>query len=90
MQQAKQRKTTSKEWRRPSYEEQPLERTTSTAPAWAWGCELCNFGTVKGTTNTYCTCQAGQARARWASGNMAPLEDEIRVPTFNAAYGGGA
>jgi len=87
MQQAKQ-KTTSKEFKRPPYEEKPIAKANY--PRWADGCELCNFGTVKGTTNTYCTCQAGQARARWASGNMAPLEDEIRVPTFNAAYGGGA
>ena len=90
MAQAKQQKTTSKEFKREPYKRNELSRTTSTAPAWAWGCELCEYGTVKGTTNEYCTCQAGQARARWASGNMAPLEDEIRVPTFNAAYGGGA
>ena len=78
----------SDKWTREQYQEKPLARATSNAPAWAWGCEFCNFGTVKGTVNEYCTCQAGQARARWARGEMAPLEDEIHVPTFNAAYGG--
>ena len=78
------------DFKREPYKEKELSRITSNAPAWAWGCELCNFGTVKGTVNTFCTCQAGQARARWASGNMAPLDDaaDVVVPTFNCAYGG--
>lgn len=84
--QAKQQKTTSKEFKRPPYEEKPIAKANY--PRWADGCELCKFG--KRADGMFCTCQAGQARARWASGNMAPLEDEIRVPTFNAAYGGAA
>lgn len=77
-------------WNRPTYQTKELARATSNAPAWAWGCERCNFGTVKGTVNTLCTCEAGQARGRWARGEMAPLDnaDDIVVPTFNAAYGG--
>jgi hypothetical protein len=70
-------------WNRPTYEAKDLSRLTSAAPAWAWGCELCSFGTVKGTLNQFCTCRAGQAKARWASGQMAPDDDEIHVPTFN-------
>ena len=74
---------------REPYKQKDFARATSNAPAWAWGCEHCNFGTVKGTVNQFCTCQAGQARARWASGNMAPLDDAADiVPTFNGAYGG--
>ena len=79
-------------WTREQYQEKPLVRTTSAAPDWAWGCELCNYGVVKGTVNTLCTCRAGQARGRWASGNMAPLDEPgdivVNVPTMNAAYGG--
>ena len=75
---------------REPYKQKDFARATSNAPAWAFGCEFCNFGTVKGTVNQFCTCQAGQARARWASGNMAPLDDaaDVVVPTFNGAYGG--
>lgn len=79
-------------FKREPYKQNPLARATSAAPAWAWGCERCAFGVVTGTTNTLCTCQAGQVRGRWATGNMAPLDsaDDIVVPTINAAYGGAA
>lgn len=75
-------------FKREPYAQKELSRITSTAPAWAWGCERCAFGVVKGTVNQLCTCQAGQARARWAAVTMRSDEDEIRVPTVHAAYGG--
>lgn len=75
-------------WSRETYKQKELSRITSSAPAWAWGCDRCKFGVVNGTTNQLCTCEAGQARGRWASGNMREDTDDVHVPTFNAAYGG--
>jgi len=75
-------------WSRETYKQKELSRITSSAPAWAWGCDRCKFGVVTGTTNQLCTCEAGQARGRWASGNMREDADDVHVPTFNAAYGG--
>jgi hypothetical protein len=69
-------------WNRPTYEAKDLSRLTSAAPAWAWGCERCKFGVLNGTIGAFCTCEAGQARQRCASGQMAP-DEEIHVPTFN-------
>lgn len=86
---AKQHKTTSKEWNRPTYQGKDFARATSAAPAWAFGCELCNFNFGVQDDGRFCTCQAGQARARLARGQMTPIEDDVHVPTFNAAYGGG-
>lgn len=55
-------------WRRPPYEVKTLEQASF--PRWALGCERCNYGTVRGTFDEYCTCQAGQARRRWATGQI--------------------
>ncbi len=80
------------DFKREPYAQKELSRVTSTAPAWAWGCERCAFGVVNGTRGELCTCQAGQARGRWQRGDMSPLDDadDVVVPTFNAAYGGAA
>lgn len=77
-------------WSRPTYQRKDFSLTTlPEGVTWAKGCDRCDFGTVKGTVNQFCTCQAGQARARWASGNMALLDESTDVvPTFNGAYGG--
>ena len=75
-------------WNRPVYERKELSRATSNAPAWAWGCELCEFG--RQADGSFCTCRAGQGRARLAAGIVVDDADDVHVPTFNAAYGGGA
>lgn len=75
-------------WNRPAYQEKPLSRATSNAPAWAWGCELCKFGVQ--ADGQFCTCRAGQGRARLAAGIVIDDADDGHVPTMNAAYGGAA
>lgn len=75
-------------FKREPYKQKELSRTTSNAPQWAFGCDRCKFGVVTGTTNVLCSCEAGQARGRWATGNMRQNDDGVHVPTFNAAYSG--
>jgi len=64
---------------RTAYQGKEFERSTSFAPAWAWGCSACQFGRQR--NGDYCTCAAGQARARVAAGVSVFDEDELTVPT---------
>lgn len=74
-----------RKWNRPTYEEKTIEQASW--PRWAAGCELCRFGIPHDNPNEFCTCQAGQARRNCANGHIVQ-DDDVHVPTFNAAYGG--
>ena len=73
---------------RTPYERKDFARATSNAPAWAFGCELCNYNFGKRADGSFCTCRAGQARGYLAAGIVREELDDVVVPTFNAAYGG--
>jgi len=74
----------SDKWTREQYQEKNFARATSNAPAWAFGCELCEYG--RQADGQWCTCRAGQARHHFAAGIVLEDADGGHVPTINAAY----